>query len=244
MTEKDEKKDEKAVQDQKEHSPEHPLENKTKDSALLFTVIVILVAFILVIFIPKFVPQASSMSLDELHEKNLAGKLSPDKGYVYNGLYSFVLFDDLWYTQLVTSSGEKQFNIPFHYGPRDVEDIEVNGELNYSAFDKYKNFFMTFDPIDENLNYIAVSTGEAVNIFIQAFGKGVIGACTNNETTACQGRPIVQCNSTDAPVFYFASEDETNVLYLNNCVVLSGNKEELFRATDRMLFDLLGIIEN
>ena len=219
------------------------LQQKTlKDNIFFYAIITIILVIFLIVFIPKLIPN-SQPTLEELHKKNLEDKLSPDKGYVYKGLYSFVSYDGLWYTQLRTHSGQKLFNIPFHYSPRDVEHIEPVGQLNYSNLDRYKNFFMTFDPEDENLNYIAASTSETDMILIQVFGKGIIAACTRNETAACQGRPIVQCNSTDAPVFYFASEEETTLLYLNNCIVISGKNEELFKATDRMLFDLLDIMK-
>ena len=100
---------------------------------------------------------------------------------------------------------------------------------------------MTFDPYDDHLNYIAAATSETDAILLNVFGKGVFASCTKNSTD-CQDAFIVQCNSTDAPVFYFASEEVTAILYLDNCIIVSGNEQELFKATDRMLFDLLGII--
>jgi hypothetical protein len=203
-----------------------------------------IIAFLLLMFvIPKLIPNKTILSLDELHQKNIEGKLPPEKGYLYQGLHSFVRFDNLWYTQIKTPKGTKLFNIPFHYSPNEVGDIEPEGILDYSKLDTNHNFFMTFDPTDENLNYIAVATGESVRPFIDVFGKAVIGSCTKNETDGCLDRPIIECNSTTSPVFYFANEEETRLLYLNNCIILSGTKEELLRVTDRMLFDLLGIME-
>ena len=73
-------------------------------------------------------------------------------------------------------------------------------------------------------------------------GKGVVAACTKNETVACQTRPIVDCHTSKVPTFYYASENETNVLFLDTCIIVSGEKEELLRATDRMLFHLLQIM--
>ena len=185
----------------------------------------------------------SLLGPEELHKKNLEGKLPPNMGYIYKGGYSFVFFDSLWYTQLKTPVGTRIFNIPFHYSPRDVDNISIKGSLNYSNLERYKGFFMTFDPVDTNLNYIAVSIGETDQVLLNAFGKNVIAACSKNETDACVDRPIIECNSTEAPVFYFKSGTEANVTYNNNCAVISGYKTELFRATDRMLFDFLGIIK-
>jgi hypothetical protein len=214
-----------------------------KDSALVYIGIGIVLLLVAIIFIPRLIHPPQNYTLDELHTLNLQGKLSPDKGYMYKGVYSFVYHDGLWYTQLKTRNSTQLFSIPFHYGPRDVENITLVGYLNYSNLDSYKNFFVTFDPLDTDLNFVAVATAETDQILINVFGKGVIASCIRNETHICNQVPIVECNSTAAPVFFFASEPETNVIYSNNCVVVSGDKQNLFKATDRMLYDLLGIIK-
>lgn len=217
-------------------------ESKISADKLFMVIVIVMVVVLALIFIlPRFMMNTSKLSFSELHKRNIEGKLSPEKGYMYKGIYSFVQVDGLWYTQLSTPDGSRKFNMPFHYSPRDVEQIEPIGVLNASNLEQYKNFFVTFDPEDENLNYIGVAIGEMDQIFVNVFGKGVIGSCTKN-ATGCENRPIVECNSTTAPVFYFASEEKTNLLYLNTCVVISGKREELFKATDRMLFELLGII--
>ncbi len=61
--------------------------------------------------IPKFLGNDSPKTLDEMHQANIEGKLPPEKGFSY-GVYSFVYFDNLWYTQLSTE--KSIFNIPFH----------------------------------------------------------------------------------------------------------------------------------
>ncbi|MBD3164843.1 hypothetical protein GF323_06620 [Candidatus Woesearchaeota archaeon] len=223
----------------KEQEQEQP--SRRKDDIVIYTIAALVIIFGIVFLVPRFFENGNE-TLDQLHEKNLRGKLSAEKGYVYKDVYSFVYYAGLWYTQLSTPTGETLFNIPFHYGPRDVEDLEIIGNVNYTNLDDYDNFFVTFNPLDEDLNYIGVAIGEFDNIIIRVFGKGIVAACSQNETSACTARPIVECNSTDAPVFYFASEPETNVLYLDNCVIISGKREDLFKATDRVLFDLLGIM--
>lgn len=217
---------------------------KLKDSVLFYAILFVVMAVIMIIFIPKLIPH-SQETLDSLFQKNLEGKLGPEKGYMYNGVYSFVFYDGLWYTQLKTPSNTKLFNIPFHYSPRDLENISPVGYLNTSSFDDFENFFITFDPIDENLNYIGVAVGETDAVLINVFGKGVIPACTRNETAACQAQPIVECNaSTEFPVIYFASENSTNLLYMNKCIVVAGNREGLLKAADRMLYSMLGIMKD
>lgn len=217
-------------------------DHSKKDSALVVALVVLAILLVAVFFLPKLFigPPAT---LEDLHSLNFEGKLSSDEGYVYNGQYSFVKKDGLWYLLLNVPAIGRSYNIPFHYGPREVADILPAGIINKSTLDQYRNFFITFDPLDQDLQYIAASVGESNAVFINVFSKNIIPACTRNETSACVGRPIVNCNSTASPVFYFASEEETNLIYLSNCAIISGKGTEIFRATDRMIFDFLGIMQ-
>mgnify|MGYP006293984465 CR=1 FL=1 len=224
-----------------EKQEDQETQNKGSDRALILTVAVLALIVLAIIFLPRFF-EPEPKTLMELHQLNLEGKLSADEGYVYGGEHSFVKFDNLWYLLLTAPEIERFFNIPFHYGPKEVEDIRPQGVFNSSNLNAHDTFYMLIDPEDEYGGYIGASILEADGVFIQAFGKTVTDACTNNVSYSCHNRPILSCNATSAPVFYFASENRTNLLYLDNCAIISGQKEELFRATDRMLFDLLGIM--
>jgi hypothetical protein len=220
-----------------------PHKGKNKDIIIIYSALIIFVIVISIIFFPKLINRDTSYSLDELHSKNLQGKLSDEGGYMHDGLYSFVKYDGLWYTQIVNPAGDTLFNIPFHYRPDEVAYIPISGSLNRTNLDRWKSFFMTFDPLDDDLGHIGVAIGETDGIVIKVFGKGVIGSCTSDEVEGCKGVPIVKCNSTDAPVFYFKSEPIADITYENNCIIVSGAKDGLLKATDRMLFDILGIIK-
>ncbi len=233
--------------DNQEHSAvepkteEEPKKN-VSDKVMIYTILVIALVAIAIIFIPKLMVNYSVMGLDELHQKNLEGKLPKEKGYMYDDAYSFVFYDNLWYGQVATPSGTNVYDIPFHFGPRDVDSIKIEGELNYTKLDEYQSFYVAFDPSDPDLNYIALSIGEADAVLINVFSKGVVAACTKNETNACSSRPIVNCSSTKAPIFIFDADEETAVKYDDNCILISGKKEGIVKATDRMLFDMLHMI--
>ena len=239
-------KEEKEEEIQQEDAP--PAEQKPEpipdvkpfntDKVMIVAGVLVLLIFLAVIFLPKYL-KGPSLTLDELHERNLQGKLKPDQGYVYNG-HSFVFYDSLLYTSVVNPGRTKQITLPFHFGPRDTEAIAPLGEYNASLFDSSRDIFMTFDPKDEGLPFIGVATGETDQVLINAFGKGVIAACTRNESFPCSARPKVDCD-TAAPVIYFATENQTNVLFLDNCIIVSGREKELWKAADRMLFHFLGI---
>src|SRR3989338_5288068 len=66
------------------------------------------------IFASRYLFQSRPPTIDELHQKNLAGELSEEEGYVYKG-YSFVFANGLWYTQL--QFNEKLIDLPLHFDP-------------------------------------------------------------------------------------------------------------------------------
>jgi hypothetical protein len=232
-----------AIPKKKEETPQvDPTEAKKSDTFFIYAIIFIVITFLMVIFIPKLIPH-SEPTIQSLFADNFKGKLNPEEGYMYNDVFNFIYFDGLWYTQLANPAKTKIFTIPFHYGPRNVDNISISGYLNGTIFNMHDSIYMTFYPIDSDLQYIAVGISETNAILVNTFGKKVQAACTVNETIACQTRPIIQCNSTSSPVFYFKYSEKTSVQYKNNCVIISGSGTEIWKATDRMLFDLLDVIK-
>ena len=127
--------------------------------------------------------------------------------------------------------------------PKDLEDIPIQGRLNATLFNSEKAIYITFDPLGQNLKYVALAVGEFDQNIIKAFGKMPIAACDKNETKACSGRPIITCNNTDKPVLYLQQKPETKVIYDNNCMIVQGIGAEIVRAVDRLLLKLYGIMQ-
>ncbi|HZX44156.1 MAG TPA: hypothetical protein VFF28_00580 [Candidatus Nanoarchaeia archaeon] len=194
-----------------------------------------------VIFSVRFFADEEPKTIDDLHKLNLAGKLKDEQGYLYNG-YSFVLANGLWYTQVQTIGGENQFDIPLHFGPDDVKDIPVEGALNTTKFDAERSIYITFDPLGQNLNYVALAVGEFDQSIIKAFNKLPVAACDKNETSACQNRPIVVCNSTEKPILYLQQEETPKVIYDDNCIIVQGTGPGIVKSVDRLLLKLYGIM--
>jgi hypothetical protein len=161
---------------------------------------------------------------------------------MHNG-YSFVYANGLWYTQVQTISGTSLFEIPLHYGPRDLEDIPIEGNLNLDTFNSEKGIYITFDPLGQNLQYVALAVSEFDQSIIQAFNKIPIAACDKNETAACIDRPIVTCENTDKPVLYLQQKPETKVIFKDNCMIVQGIGPDIVKATNRLLMDLYGIMQ-
>jgi len=216
-----------------------PKEKKVSDWILIVSIAIIVLIIAVIIGFKFFGQKNEVKTIDDLHSLNLQGKLKKDQGYVYNA-YSFVSANGLWYTQV--QRGNNLFEIALHYGPRDVEDVLIEGKLNGTLFNAEKSIYITFDPLGQNLNYVALSVGEFDQNIIKAFNKMPIAACDKNETEACAGRPIITCNNTQRPVLYLQQKPETKVIYKNNCMIVQGIGPEIVKATNRLLLKLYGIM--
>ncbi|MFC1741782.1 hypothetical protein ACFL3V_04575 [Nanoarchaeota archaeon] len=217
---------------------------KKKDMKNLFivggVVLVVFVLFAFIIFVYK--PGGTDvMTIDEMHEKNIKGKLKPEQGYIYNG-FSFVNFMGVWYTQL--SKGSTMYDVSFNYDPRSVEKIPVEGSLT-SGFKKEGNrLYVTFDPDGRDLKYVGVANYGLSRSLAWAFGYNMTAACTQNVTRACQKAGIVTCDDTDKAVIYIKEADEAKVVLSDNCVIVQGRGEDIVRAKDRLLLRWYGMVDS
>ena len=121
-------------------------ENKTENSSKATKQLYIALGFILICFIALFAirfirsPTGKAVTIDELHEKNLKGEMT-DINYMYNG-FSFVFADGLWYTQV--QKGNTVWDVPLHFGPKQVENISVIGNID-TNFNKKDVWFTQLD---------------------------------------------------------------------------------------------------
>lgn len=229
------------LEDIKEVQPEDLDKKKTSDKALIIAIAAIVIILAIIITSNIFRKEEAPKTIDDLHELNLKGKLKPDEGYVYEG-YSFVFANGLWYTQVQNIAGTSIFDIPLHYGPEALKDIKIEGNFNSTIFNSNKEIYITFDPLGQNLNYVALAVGEFDQTIIQAFNKAPVAACDKNETAACQDRPIITCENTNKPVLYLKQEIETKVIFKDNCMIVQGTGPDIVRATNRLLLSLYGIM--
>lgn len=225
----------------KEVQPEELDKKKTSDKALIIAIAAIVIIIAIIITYNLFQKEEVPKTIDDLHELNLKGKLKPDEGYTYEG-YSFVFANGLWYTQVQNIAGTSLFSIPLHYGPEAVKDIPIEGQFNATIFNSNKGIYITFDPLGQNLNYVALAVGEFDQNIIKSFNKAPIAACDKNETAACSDRPIITCDNTGKSVLYLKQETETKVIFKDNCMIVQGIGPDIVRATDRLLLKLYGIM--
>ena len=227
----------------KEKHPEETKETPLRsDKLLIIAVILILIGFA-AFFGLKYFTKVEPKTIDDLHNLNFKGKLKEGRGFLYKGIYSFVKFEDLWYTQLVSPKGTRLYNIQFRYSPKDVESIKVDGRLNAGAFDNATDYYVTFNPRGNDFSSVALAVGDFNQQMTKIFFKQPIAACDRNETVACIDRPIITCENTDKLVLYVKESNRSRVAYNNNCMMVEGNGLEMVKGVDRVLYDLYGIIK-
>jgi hypothetical protein len=158
---------------------------------------------------------------------------------MYNG-FVFIEYEGLWHTKLQRDN--YLYNLHFHYSPAYVDQIEVLGALD-SDLDT-SHFYITFDPLEENISMIGVAMSELGLNLVKGMGAKITPACYKNETDACSNRPIITCDNTNEAVIVVKSGEENRVLLDDNCIIIEGHGEELFKPVDRVLFDFYGITEN
>ena len=214
------------------------------DRTIIIGATVIVLLFASIIFAAKFLNQERPQTIDEMHELNFKGKLKKDQGYLYDGVYSFVKFENLWYTQLVSPKGTRLYNIQFRYSPKEVESIETIGQLNLDFFNNASEYYVTFTPHEgNNFSGMVVAIGDFNQQMGAIFFKQPIPACDRNETRVCADRPIITCDNTDKVVLYMKESDSPKIVYKDNCIVVEGNGLELVKGIDRVLYELYGIMK-
>ena len=177
--------------------------------------------------------------VDQLHALNREGKLAQDQGYIYNE-FSFVKHQGLWWTEV--QGVDALVKMPLHFGPREVEFIKINGQLE-PEFNADQKVYIAVNPNVADKFYTLAITELSVNI-AQGIGRLPIGACTSNNDTACDNRTIVSCENTQGkPVVELAIASEPSVEIKGTCIKISGEGYNLVRSMNRALFRWYGIMQ-
>ncbi len=233
-------------EDEEAHKEEHHEEVKEtplrSDKLLIIAVILILIGFA-GFFGLKYFTKVEPKTIEDLHALNFKGKLKEDQGFLYKGVYSFVKFEDLWYTQLVSPKGTRFYNIQFRYNPKEIESINVKGVLDTAVFNSATDYYVTFNPKGNDFSSVALAVGDFNQQMTKVFFKQPIAACDRNETAACFERPIINCDNTDKLVLYVKESNNSMVAYDKNCITVEGKGLEIVKGIDRILYELYGIMD-
>lgn len=215
---------------------------RSSEKILLISIGIISLLFISILAYSIF-NKSQPKTLEELHVMNLKGKLKPEQGYVYKGAYSFINFDNLWYTELKSPKGARIYSLALRYSPRDLKDIAIEGSLNTKLFNEKNEFFVTFNPTGKDFSYVALAVADFNTHMSKVFEKNPIAACDRNETDPCKAIPIVTCEDADKLVLYIKEANRFRAYYNDNCIVVEGNGLDLVKGVDRVLYNLYNIME-
>jgi hypothetical protein len=215
---------------------------KLKSDKTLIVVGVVIILLFGAVFGLSFFKQERPQTIEELHELNFKGKLKPDEGYLYEDAYSFVKFEGLWYSQLTSPQGTRLYNIQFRYGPKEVDNIKIQGFLDNDLLNDATQYYVTFNPTGQNFSAVALAVGDFNSHMTNIFIKQPVAACDKNETSACVSRPIITCENTDELVLYVKESNVSRVNFNGNCILVEGNGFDLVKGVDRVLYDLYDII--
>jgi hypothetical protein len=169
--------------------------------------------------------------------------LPPGEEEIYYNSFKFVKIEGLWYTQW--QKDDKLYTIPLRFNPREVENIPVEGELDFDIFNSIQDVYITFDLSDEetaNFSLMALASTELTQNLVKAINRNPIAACINNESEACHDRPIISCDDNGVPVIFIREQSPTKLILDDNCMILQGEGMELLKVVDNVLYKWYGII--
>lgn len=199
---------------------ELPVVNEKKSLMyVLAGVIIIIVIFLIIFFIAKY--------------------FNPYKyeQVTYN-YFTFVKKGTHWMTEW--QGNNNLYELGFRFNPFEAESVPVVGSLS-EEFNNRDKIYVTFDPFISEQKYTALGGAELLLILKKVLNKKVEMACIKQDNIACVNRPIVNCNS-NASVIFLKPEPPTKILLNNSCIILQGEKFELVKSIDRLLYQWLKII--
>lgn len=200
---------------------------KGKDNLLFWSV-----AFIIALVVLFFAVTNFSADTDE------------DYSTVIYHNWEFVEIADLWWFEW--QKGENVYQVPLRYNPYEVENVSVIGRINDTAFNSQKEIYITFDLSNESnqsLSHLALGSTELTQNIATAINRTPVAACVNNKSSVCEDRPIKTCENTEAPLIYLKEGGDPTIILNGNCIMIHGEKFELLRAVDRLLYHWYGVIK-
>jgi len=156
----------------------------------------------------------------------------------YNN-YKFVYTEEGWKTSIKTGQG--QYYIATKYLPEDVESINYLGSPIVKSDFQSIVYFVAKTDIER-----AAANEIDKNLFAQ---KKEI-ACLPEEAneSACYNMTIKSCENANylQKIIVFdetENENETSIIYSNNCLRIKGNQYNLIKAADKTVFIIFDIIK-
>lgn len=205
-------------------------QEKAESRGLLFLLILvggIALIFAAIFFIPKFIPVSTSQVTIE--------------SYDYNGFY-FYKSDDIWFTQ--GFQGNDNYKIALRYGPRELENVTVIGDIAKVRQDTEIYITSSPDIPDSEAKYTVLSIAEVATKLAAHFGVATLPAISKpTNISGFEGIPVVNCENRTKSVMSFQRGPEPKVIVFGNCTIIQGEEFDMVKAADRFMLGYYGMME-
>ncbi len=232
--------DKEQVQTQ-EPNPEQSSSNSSK--LVAYTILIIIILFFGLVQYNNYTTSSKLESFQEsVTGSNVKGLV--EDSYYYSGT-EFKLIKGLWYFTLHSDVTGQDYNIPLHFGPKDMIEVSLTGTFD-DNFSEDDQVYITFDPeegLTERQSFITLAAAELSLNLGQAINRKPVASCTENMTFACYDRDIITCDNTNRAVIYLKYDNETKVELKGNCAIVQGTGKDLTKAVDKLLLFWYGILD-
>jgi hypothetical protein len=209
------------------HEKEKKQFKKEKDNVVYWSIAFIIAIVILFLAASKFYSK------------------EPEYNTVTYNNWEFTEVADLWWFEW--QKGGNLYRVPLRFNPYEVEDVPVLGKLNEQQFNSQKEIYVTFDFSNEskqNITILALAATEMTQNIATAINRTPIAACTNEFNEVCEERPIKTCENTNEPVIHLKEGGEAGIFLEGNCITVQGERFELLKSVDRLLYHWYGIMKD
>ena len=202
-------------------TPELPPEKEPASTVLLW-VLGIIVLLIFGIFTIKYL----------YHPK--------EETITYNGFAFVHNKDGTWTTQYQINN--YLLPLEMHYNPLETLNITPHTTTSWNSTLNVEQLTISFDPRPEDLSYVQVATTELAFKF-KVLGINISVGYTVNGTETDLPKPVITCSTPNTTAIIVQETNTSAQIYLRDrCITITGNKEELIRASDRVIYTFFGII--
>ncbi len=234
---------EKAVDEPNPPKTDPLLHQKRKERRQLITIIIVIAVILAVasgtFSVLKFSKAPQALPIDTLHNLNKQGKLSEERGYMY-GDHSIVMSDGLWWSDVYVLG--TLYKTPLHFGPKDLENIIISGELN-DSFNQQPDIYIAINP-ETSDKYYSLAISELSLNLAKVMNRAPIGACTSKNDLVCPERQIVSCsNPNGSPTIELELSDTPSVQLQGTCIKITGKDYDLTKSVDRLLYQWYGVMQ-
>lgn len=230
------------IKEEKNHTPSDKEESKIqKRKPSLGLGLIISVIAVIIIFVV-------SQIITEKPQEDLNETFVPDS-YIYNG-FVFQKGSDAWYSSMIL--GNNSYNVSFVYGPKEVDYIDVQPEVNDIILNAEEILVTTNPNYSSRVGQAQIEIVKITSPRTSNFGvlniptfatvtylpEDAIGYSEDFPTATCE-------NATEnRTVINLILGNDTRIYKEGFCVIVEGETEKkIVEASDRLVYNLLGIIK-